>query len=126
MLTSLSCFAAGRYAPIIPCYGTNDKPPEETFPFAQSAAPTPGEKTAALAIRRPLCYHEKNPSGKVKMPHMEPRNYTVIRIEGEYAYLRADDAPADEALFIAMALLPAEVDVGTRLHYEMFCYTIIE
>lgn len=25
-----------------------------------------------------------------------------------------------------MALLPAEVDVGTRLHYEMFSYTIIE
>ena len=57
---------------------------------------------------------------------MEPKNYTVVRIEGEYAYLRADDAPADEAFFIAMALLPAEVDVGTRLHYEMFSYTIIE
>ena len=57
---------------------------------------------------------------------MEPRDYTVIRIEGEYAYLRADDAPTDEALFIAMALLPAEVDVGTRLHYEMFSYTIID
>ena len=57
---------------------------------------------------------------------MEPKNYTVVRIEGEYAYLRADDAPADEGLFIAMALLPAEVDVGTRLHYEMFSYTIIE
>ena len=60
------------------------------------------------------------------MLHMEPKDYTVIRIEGEYAYLRADDAPADETLFIAMALLPAEVDVGTRLHYEMFSYTIIE
>ena len=57
---------------------------------------------------------------------MEPKDYTVIRIEGEYAYLRADDAPTDEALFIAMALLPAEVDVGTRLHYEMFSYTVIE
>ena len=57
---------------------------------------------------------------------MEPKDYTVIRIEGEYAYIRADDAPADEALFIAMALLPAEVDVGTRLRYSMFSYTIIE
>ena len=36
---------------------------------------------------------------------MEPKNYTVTKIEGEYAYLRADDAPADETLFIAMALL---------------------
>ena len=57
---------------------------------------------------------------------MEPKDYTVVRIEGEYAYLRADQAPAEDPLFIAMALLPAEVDVGTRLHYEMFSYTIIE
>ena len=60
------------------------------------------------------------------MLHMEPKDYTVVRIEGEYAYLRTDDALADETLFIAMALLPAEVDAGTRLHYEMFSYTIIE
>jgi hypothetical protein len=60
------------------------------------------------------------------MLYMEPKDYTVIRIEGEYAYLRADQAPAEDPLFIAMALLPAEVDVGTRLHYEMFSYTIIE
>ena len=60
------------------------------------------------------------------MLYMEPKDYTVIRIEGEYAYLRADQAPAEEPLFIAMALLPAEVDVGTRLHYSMFSYTIIE
>ena len=60
------------------------------------------------------------------MLHMEPKDYTVVRIEGEYAYLHADDAPADETLFIAMALLPAEADVGSRLHYEMFSYTIIE
>ena len=37
-----------------------------------------------------------------------------------------DSAPAGEPLFIAMALLPPEVDVGTRLHYEMFSYTVIE
>ena len=57
---------------------------------------------------------------------MEPKDYTVVKIEGEYAYLHADSDPADEMLFIAMALLPAEVDVGTRLHYEMFSYTVIE
>ena len=57
---------------------------------------------------------------------MEPHDYTVVKIEGEYAYLCADDAPADETLFIALALLPAEVDVGTRLHYEMFTYTMME
>ena len=55
---------------------------------------------------------------------MEPRNYTVIKIAGEYATLR-DDETGDE-LFIAMALLPEGTDMGTRLHYEMLEYTIIE
>ena len=54
---------------------------------------------------------------------MEPRDYTVIKIEGEYATLR-DDKSGDE-LFIAMALLPLSTDVGTRLHYEMLEYTVI-
>ena len=57
---------------------------------------------------------------------MEPKDYTVVRIVGEYAYLRADGEEADEELFIAMALLPLGVDVGTRLHYEMLSYTVIE
>lgn len=54
---------------------------------------------------------------------MEPRDYTVTKIEGEYAYLR-DECTGDE-LFIALALLPVGTDIGTRLHYEMFSYTII-
>ena len=56
---------------------------------------------------------------------MEPKDYTVVKIEGEYAYLRADEDASGEDLFIAMALLPPGIDVGTRLHYEMLCYTII-
>jgi len=55
---------------------------------------------------------------------MEAKDYTLTRIEGEYAYLK-DDATGDE-LFIALALLPEGADVGTRLHYEMLEYTIIE
>ncbi len=54
---------------------------------------------------------------------MEPKDYTVVKISGEYAYLR-DEATADE-LFIALALLPEGTDIGTRLHYEMFEYRII-
>ena len=57
---------------------------------------------------------------------MEPKDYTVVKIVGEYAYLCADGEGADEELFIAMALLPLGVDVGTRLHYEMLTYTVIE
>ena len=49
---------------------------------------------------------------------METKIYTVSRIEGEYAYLCAEGE--DEELFIAMALLPQGVDVGSRLRYENF------
>jgi len=57
---------------------------------------------------------------------MEPKDYTVVKIEGEYAYLRADGDTEGQDLFIALALLPGGVDVGTRLHCEMLSYTIIE
>jgi len=57
---------------------------------------------------------------------MEPKDYTVVRIEGEYAYLRDEGNAAAEELFIAMALLPPDTDVGTKLHYEMFCYTVVD
>lgn len=56
---------------------------------------------------------------------MEPKDYTVVKIEGEYAYLR-EDGKADDDLFIALALLPEGTDIGTRLHYEWMSYTIIE
>ena len=57
---------------------------------------------------------------------MEPKDYTVIKIEGEYAYLRDDASPETPPLFIALALLPTGTDEGTRLHCEMFQYEIIE
>ena len=63
---------------------------------------------------------------KRKGKQMEPKNYTVIKIEGEYAYLRDDASPDTAPLFIALALLPMGTDEGTRLHCELFEYTIIE
>ena len=54
---------------------------------------------------------------------MEPKDYTVVKIEGEYAYLK-DDTTGNE-LFIALYLLPEGADIGTKLHYEMFEYRII-
>ena len=48
----------------------------------------------------------------------------IIKIEGEYATLR--DVESEVELFIAMALLPVGCDVGTKLHYELFEYTIVE
>ena len=56
---------------------------------------------------------------------MEPKDYTAVRIEGEYAYLRPDGEGEGSDLFIALALLPEGGDEGTRLHFENFSYTII-
>lgn len=57
---------------------------------------------------------------------MLPKDYVITRIEGEYAYLRELDSNDTDELFIALALLPQGVDIGTKLHYEMLEYTIIE
>ena len=58
---------------------------------------------------------------------MDPKDYTLIKIEGEYAYLREIGATNPEKdIYIALALLPAGVDEGDKLHYEMFAYTVME
>lgn len=54
---------------------------------------------------------------------MEPRDYVVDRIEGEYAYLR--EITDGTEIFIALALLPAGADIGSKIHCEMFEYTLI-
>ena len=54
---------------------------------------------------------------------MEPKIYKVSRIEGEYAYL--SDAEGEE-LFIAMALLPLGVDIGTTLLYDFPEFSILQ
>ena len=57
---------------------------------------------------------------------MESKNYIVSKIESEYAYLHDLSEQCDEDLFIAMALLPENITVGTKLHCEMFQYSVIE
>lgn len=56
---------------------------------------------------------------------MEPKDYIVTKIEGEYAYLKELSGSDENQIFIALALLPEGADIGTKLHYEMFEYTII-
>ena len=53
---------------------------------------------------------------------MEAHDYTVRRIEGEYAILVDESG---EELFIALALLPEGTDEGSRLHYELFSYKLL-
>ncbi len=55
---------------------------------------------------------------------MEPRDYILDRIEGEYAYLK--DINSKNEVFIALALLPIGADVGSKIHFEMFEYTLAE
>ena len=58
---------------------------------------------------------------------MKPKDYTLIRIEGEYAYLREiGETNPEKDIFIALSLLPAGADMGDRLHYELFTYTLME
>lgn len=53
---------------------------------------------------------------------MEPKNYILDRIESEYAYLK--DIETEGEIFIALALLPMGVDVGSKIHFECFEYTL--
>lgn len=53
---------------------------------------------------------------------MQPKFYTVTKIEGEYAYLSERDDGGE--IFIALALLPEGADVGSNLRFEMFTYTL--
>ena len=57
---------------------------------------------------------------------MEPKDYIITKIEGEYAYLREIGRSDAEELFIALALLPMGADLGSRLHFEMFNYTLLD
>ena len=54
---------------------------------------------------------------------METRILTVTRIDGDYAWLSSADS--EEPLFIARALLPPEIDEGTKLKLEDFRFEII-
>ena len=55
---------------------------------------------------------------------MEPKDYILTKIEGEYATLR--EMEGTNELFIAMALLPPEATVGSKIHCEMFEYTLVK
>ena len=54
---------------------------------------------------------------------MEPKFYTVARIEGEYAILAEDQTGGE--LFIALALLPSGTDLGSRLRFDFPDYTLL-
>ena len=52
-------------------------------------------------------------------------NYTVERLDGDYAYLKKDTDASNELKCVSRALLPPETAEGTRLVYEMMEYSIV-
>ena len=53
-------------------------------------------------------------------------DYIVESIDGDYAHLRRTDATDEELKLVARALLPFDIVEGSKLHYQMMQYTIIE
>lgn len=57
---------------------------------------------------------------------METMYFEVVSIDGDYANLKRTDAPSDDLWVVARALLPEEINEGSRLRYEMFEYMLEE
>ena len=55
---------------------------------------------------------------------MERINFTVERLDGDYAYLRNEDDHGAELRCVARALLPEGINEGSRLVYELFEYML--
>ncbi len=55
-----------------------------------------------------------------------PFEYVVKRIDGDYAVLERSDIVSEEEKLVARALLPPEINEGTKLRYECLAYEILE
>lgn len=52
-------------------------------------------------------------------------DYTVVRMDGDYAYLQRVDDPSAEEKCVARALLPWEIYEGWQVKYEMMSYEML-
>lgn len=57
---------------------------------------------------------------------METWYYEVVSIDGDYANLKRTDIETEDVKLVARALLPSEVQEGSRLKYECLQYEMIE
>ena len=57
---------------------------------------------------------------------MEQHDFTVTDIQSNYAYLKQTDGDSAETFQVAMVLLPAETDIGTKLRGFMGMFEVIE
>lgn len=56
---------------------------------------------------------------------MEIWYYEVVNIDGDYAHLKRTDIVTDDLKLVARALFPVEINIGTKLKYELMQYEII-
>lgn len=56
---------------------------------------------------------------------METWYYIVENIDGDYANLRRTDIESNELKLVARALLPADIEEGSKLKYELMQYYLI-
>lgn len=61
-------------------------------------------------------------SDQCEVTLLEPKDYKVIRLDGDYAVLK--ELKSGEEMLIARALLPDETDEGSLLHWENLVYTV--
>lgn len=54
-----------------------------------------------------------------------PFEYIVARIDGDYAVLVRSDGEAEGEKLVARALLPEQINEGSRLRYECLQYELI-
>ena len=57
---------------------------------------------------------------------MEQHDFIVTDIKDDYAYLTQTDTDNTEPFQVALALLPPETDIGTKLRGFMGMFEIIE
>ena len=57
--------------------------------------------------------------------YMETWFYVVESIDGDYANLKRTDIDTDELKLVARALLPADIEEGSKLKYELMQYFLI-
>lgn len=56
---------------------------------------------------------------------METWYYVIDSIDGDYANLKRTDIESDELKLVARALLPADIEEGSKLKYELMQYFLI-
>ena len=65
------------------------------------------------------CHHQK------KGANMETWYYEVVSFDGDYANLKRTDIESDELKLVARALLPPEIEEGSKLKYEWMQYELL-